>query len=171
MQYNRISFIDGSSEPTLNVTASVGLNGKNLSDDVMLIQAMIGMIAKGDQLSLGLNRPGFRIPTVTGIMDADTQDAITQFQITNRLFLLKVDHRIDTAHYRGRRLHRGVMPNGSMSITMLHLLANDVNRLLKIPTDDPSDALPYRGALVRMHPGLKGKIDAARHRHVAALTD
>lgn len=171
MQYNDIQFTDGSSESALNVSYSVGYNGVNKPDDVMLVQAMIALIAKLDKGWVGLDEAGYSVPEISGEMDADTYTAIGQFQIRNkdRLLIKTFDGRIDPAHYKGRHLRHAMRQ--LMSIMLLHQMATDASVLLGIPTDDQSDDLPYRGGLVRMNPIMKAKINYARDMHVIGVTD
>jgi hypothetical protein len=171
MQYNTILFTDGSYESALNVSAPVGFNGVNKTDDVLLIQGLIAVIAKQDRSWVGLEDPEYSVPAVTGEMDADTYTAIGQFQIRNkdRLLMTQFDDRIDPAHYKNRHLKHTA--HKMMSIMLLHQMATDSNLFLGIPTDDPSDDLPYRGALVSLHPGFKQKINYARDMHVIGVTD
>ncbi|HYJ90435.1 MAG TPA: hypothetical protein VEV84_03940 [Pyrinomonadaceae bacterium] len=171
MKYNFISFTDGSMEPTLNVQASVGYNGTNAPDDVLLIQGLIGVIAKLDKSWVGLDESGYAVPDVTGEMDADTYTAIGQFQIRNkdRLLMSTFDGRVDPAHYKNRHLPHAL--HRMMSITLLHQMATDASVLMGIPTDDPGDDLSYRGALVQLNPIFKGKINYARDMHVIEQTD
>lgn len=171
MQYNNILFTDGSSESALNVSFSVGHNGVNKPDDIMLIQGMIALIARFDKGWVGLDEAGYSVPKVTGDMDADTYTAIGQFQIKNkdRLLMKMYDDRIDPAHYKGRHLPHGL--RRLMSITLLHQMATDASVLLGLPTDDQSDDLPYRGGLVQLNPLMKAKINYARDMHVIGVTD
>ena len=171
MQYNNIVFVDGSMEPALNIKASVGYKGANQPDDVLLVQGLIGVIAKCDKSWVGLDEPGYAVPTATGQMDADTYTAIGQFQIRNkdRLLMSMFDGRIDPAHYKNRHLPRGL--RHMMSIMLLHQMATDASVLMGSPTDDPSDDLPYRGALVQLNPIFKNKINTARDMHVIEATD
>src|SRR6185437_14381389 len=166
MQYNNIVFTDGSTEPCLNIQAPVGFKGVNQPDDVLLIQGLIGVIARLDKSWIGLNESGYSVPKPTGQMDADTYTAIGQFQIRNkdRLLMSTFDGRIDPAHYKNRRLPHGL--RHMMSIMLLHQMATDASVLLGIPTDDPSDDLLYRGALVQINPIFKNKINTARDMHV-----
>ena len=171
MQYNAIRFTDGSIEPCLNVSYSVGHMGANKLEDVMLIQAMISLICQVERSWVGLDEAGYSVPEITGIMDADTYTAIGQFQIRNkdRLLMTMYDDRIDPAHYGHRRLPRNL--HRMMSIMLLHQMATDACVLGSFPTDDRSDDLSYRGGLVKLNPMLKGKIDSARDMHVIEATD
>lgn len=171
MQYNYILYTDGGMEPCLNIKASVGFKGVNQPDDVLLIQGLIGVIAQLDKSWVGLDESGYSVPKPTGQMDADTYTAIGQFQIRNkdRLLMSTFDGRIDPAHYKNRHLPHGL--RHMMSIMLLHQMATDANVLMGTLTDDPSDDLSYRGALVRLNPIFKSKIDHARDMHVIEATD
>ena len=166
MQYNYIRFTDGSMEPALNVTATVGNGGRNSPDDVLLVQGMIALIAQFDKTWVGLDESGYSVPVPTGDMDADTYTAIGQFQIRNkdRLLMSMFDGRIDPAHYKNRHLSHSL--RHIMSIMLLHQMATDASVLLGLSTDDPSDDLPYRGGLVKLNPLFKTKIDYARDMNV-----
>jgi len=64
----------------VNLTASVGENGVNLKDDVMVVQAML-------EYALG-EKPYFRrfkFPAVTGAMNDETKILIKEYQLYLRL--------------------------------------------------------------------------------------
>jgi hypothetical protein len=129
------------------------------------------MIAMQDRSWVGLDDPDYSIPEVTGELDNDTYTAIGQFQIRNKdrlLMMGKFDDRIDPAQYKNRHLPH-TLPR-MMSIMLLHQMATDASLFLGIPTDDQSDELPYRGALVKLNSGFKAKIDHARDMSVLGMT-
>jgi len=142
----KMAFIDriyrgnGHSERAVNLAGSVGINGKNLFYDVMLIQTLFHYIAEtpniyniitGEQiLGLGEDSQGFtyRLPKITGVMDTDTVSTISQFQISNASSLLtgnRFDGLIEPAKYRGRTLRRSSIGSRLMAITLLHVFARE----------------------------------------------
>ncbi|HSK74697.1 MAG TPA: hypothetical protein VK892_23555 [Pyrinomonadaceae bacterium] len=96
----KIATIDGAEK--INVSGSVGKNGVNFKDDVMVVQAL---------LKYGLpERRVFRnvsFPQPTGTIDRDTIRLIRQFQEhwnrTNKFVKLPIDARVDPAQEEGRQ--------------------------------------------------------------------
>lgn len=119
-------YLNGERELTLNLSGIVGFGGANRKDDVMLIQGLLNYIAKGlfpGAVGLG---GSYKIPEITGEMDADTYSAIGEFQIRNagQLLMSRFDGRIHPANYGNRQLHTGGNKR-YMSITLLHIMASD----------------------------------------------
>lgn len=119
-------YLNGHRELTLNISGIVGFGGVNHKDDVLLIQGFFNYIAKGlypGALGLGGN---YKVPGITGEMDADTYSAIGEFQIKNarNLLMNRFDGRIHPANYGNRQLHTGGNKR-YMSITLLHIMATD----------------------------------------------
>jgi len=137
---DRIYTGNGQSERAVNLADSVGHNGKNLFYDVMLIQTLFHYIAEtrnirnilsGEEiLGLGEDYQGFnyRVPKITGEMDADTYSAIGQFQFSNASSLLTgnpYNRVIEPAKYQGRTLRRLNIGSRLMAITLLHVWAKE----------------------------------------------
>ena len=59
----------------INVTASVGENGVNLKDDVMVVQAMLKYA-----LDKRWHFRNFKFPEPTGVIDSDTKTLIAEYQ-------------------------------------------------------------------------------------------
>ncbi|MGI8787375.1 MAG: hypothetical protein ACR2HG_06405 [Pyrinomonadaceae bacterium] len=111
----------------LNISAIVGFAGVNLKDDVLLIQGFFNYIAKGfGAAAVGLGGV-YKVPEITGEMDADTYSAISEFQIRNAHQLLtghQFDGRIHPGNFKNRHLSsRGL--NRHMFITLLNIMAID----------------------------------------------
>lgn len=119
--------IDSGLVSAVNISQPVGfVKGRgNLREDVLLIQVLFNYISRG--LSPGAVGLGgeYKIPAMTGIMDADTSSAIGAFQLANasKLLMNTYDNRIDPAHYHHRRINSHARQ--FMSITWLHFLATD----------------------------------------------
>jgi hypothetical protein len=118
--------LNGERVLTLNVSGIVGFAGANYRDDVMLIQGLFKYISDGlypEALGLGGN---YKVPEITGEMDADTYSAISEFQIRNAgsLLMSRFDGRIHPANYKNRSLTTGGNKR-YMSITLLHIMATD----------------------------------------------
>lgn len=119
-------YLDGRRDLTLNISGIVGFAGANNKDDVMLIQGYFNYIAKGlypGAVGLGSE---YKIPEITGEMDAETYSAISEFQIKNAgsLLMSHFDGRIHPASYGNRKITTGGNKR-YMSITLLHILASD----------------------------------------------
>jgi hypothetical protein len=124
-QFEEIN-VKGTFQSGVNVSKIVGFAGANLTEDVLLIQALFNYIADGmfpEMLGLGGD---YKVPEVTGEMDADTYSAIGAFQIRNasRLLRQNFDGRIHPASYKGRVI-KDVYKQPVMSITLLHIMATD----------------------------------------------
>lgn len=150
-----IANIYGEEVEVVNVSDSVGFKGKNLIDDVLLIQGLLKFICKGlSPQSIGLGGY-YSIPRITGVLDDETAAAINQFQITQSSALLRkyFDGRIDPAHYR----HRAIRRHGGhvMTITFLHFLASDAAVMLGLGSDG------YIQALANLNSRLAYAIDMA----------
>lgn len=118
--------LNGERVLTVNVSGIVGFAGANHRDDVLLIQGLFQYIAAGLYPgALGLGGE-YKIPEITGTMDADTYSAISEFQIKNAgsLLMSRFDGRIHPASYENRRLTTGGNKR-YMSITLLHIMASD----------------------------------------------
>ena len=116
--------INGRIESAVNISGIVGHTGTNYRDDVILIQGLFNYIANGlSPQAVGLGGD-YKIPEITGVMDADTYSAIGAFQISNaRQLLMKTfDGRIHPASYTNRRLRSNAK---QMSIVLLHIMATD----------------------------------------------
>lgn len=146
--------LNGEKQLTLNLSGIVGNAGANRKDDVMLIQGLFNYIAKGlypGAVGLGGD---YKIPEITGEMDADTYSAIGEFQIRNaaRLLMKQFDGRIHPANYANRQLHSGGNKR-YMSITLLHIMASDA-AVMQSDYD-------YIQGLANLNPGLATYIDMA----------
>jgi hypothetical protein len=124
-QFEEIN-INGDSESGVNISKIVGFAGANLKEDVLLIQALFKYIADGmfpEMLGLGGD---YKVPDVTGEMDADTYSAIAAFQIRNASRLLRhnFDGRIHPASYKNRVI-KNISKQPVMTITLLHIMATD----------------------------------------------
>jgi hypothetical protein len=62
-------------EKNINLTASVGKNGVNLKDDVMVVQAMLQYALKGKK-----HFKEMRFPEPLGIMNNETKNLIKEYQ-------------------------------------------------------------------------------------------
>jgi hypothetical protein len=116
--------INGRMQSAVNVSGIVGFKGANFRDDVMLIQGLLNYIANGlHPGAVGLGGD-YKIPEITGVMDADTYSAIGAFQINNarQLLMQTFDGRIHPASYKNRRLRSNAK---QMSIVLLHITATD----------------------------------------------
>lgn len=116
--------INGRMESAVNISGVVGFKGTNLRDDVMLIQGLFNYISNGlTPQAVGLVGD-YKIPEITGVMDADTYSAIGAFQISNarQLLMQTFDGRIHPASYKNRRLRSNAK---QMSIVLLHIIATD----------------------------------------------
>jgi hypothetical protein len=129
---------DGSKERCVNLSASVGKGGKNMWQDVMLIQALFNYLYQSHRAA-ALHLPKnvfpkdtiseiFQMFPVTGNIDAITLQTITSFQAINRKHILNADGRIEPAHYKGRVIKGNTMTQPLMTITYLHVLAKQVER-------------------------------------------
>ena len=82
-RFDQIRTSTGTIENTVNLTYAVGTGARNTRADVLLIQTLFNYIVKG----LGLRSAGlggeYRVPEMSGKMDADTYSAIAEFQIKN----------------------------------------------------------------------------------------
>lgn len=96
----------------INVTASVGENGVNLKDDVMVVQAMLKYSMKEHPYFRG-----FKFPEPTGAIDDETKFLIKGYQ----RFLRKKDHvRVQVDGVIDRAI--GEKPFGKRGLwTILHL--------------------------------------------------
>lgn len=119
--------IDGELVSVVNISQPVGFikDRGNLREDVLLIQGLFNYISRGLYPgAVGLGGE-YKIPRMTGVMDADTSSAIGAFQLANasKLLMNTYDNRIDPAHYH----HRIISSHARqfMSITWLHFLATD----------------------------------------------
>ena len=118
--------LNGERQLTLNISGIVGFAGANRKDDVLLIQGLFNYVAKGlHPGAVGLGGE-YKIPEITGEMNADTYSAIGEFQIrnSNQLLMSHFDGRIHPANYANRHLHTGGNKR-YMSITLLHIMATD----------------------------------------------
>ena len=129
---------DGSKERCVNLSASVGKGGKNLWQDVMLIQALFHYLYQSHRAA-ALHLPKnvfpkdpiseiFQMFPVTGNIDAITLQTITSFQVINRKHILSADGRIERAHCSGRVIKGNTKTQQLMTITYLHVLAKQVER-------------------------------------------
>ena len=119
--------LNGEQELWLNISGIVGFAGQNRRDDVLLIQGFFNYIAMG--LYPGAVGLGglYKIPEITGEMDADTYSAISEFQIRNASQLLmggKFDGRIHPGSFNNRHIS---FRNGhrNMCISLLNIMATD----------------------------------------------
>lgn len=143
--------INGKTAFGVNVKGIVGYAGANLTEDVMLIQALFNYIAKGlfpEALGLGGD---YKIPEITGEIDADTYLAIGEFQIRNASRLLRrvFDGRIHPASYKNRVIRD--TKKGVMSITLLHIMATDAAVM--------QGHWDYREGLIKLKPELATYLD------------
>lgn len=120
--------IRGIVQSGVNIDKMVGFAGDNLREDVMLIQALFNYIAEG--LAPGAVGLGgdYKIPAVSGEIDADTYSAISAFQVRNASRLISrngftMDGKIHPASYKGRVIRDTRKP--LIAITLLHLMATD----------------------------------------------
>lgn len=134
--------MNGQRQLGVNIERSVGMDGVNDYEDVLLIQTLFNYISDGlGPESLGLGGE-YKMPDMTGSMDGETQTAISQFQMSNASSLFRkgkfFDWCIDPASYNGRSL-RSNKP--VMSITLLHIKATDAALMQGGNPNGYSDAL------------------------------
>ena len=159
MKFDRITWSYGT-EPTINLSSSVGHGGANKWDDVIFIQAAFKLLreAWGDTLRVSSE---YDTPEVTGIMDNETHSFLTEFQVKNRdrlLFQNFVDARIDPAHYQGRTLR----PNRSLlTITLIHVLLTDGMVISGLGGSSDQYTTNYEIALKKMSPKMVTAFDMA----------
>lgn len=152
-RFDLIETIHGGTEMAVNLTKAVGTGAPNQRSDVLLIQALFNYIGEGlGRSALGLG-PEYRIPAISGVMDAETYSAIGEFQIANirQLLINRFDGVIHPANYKGRKINLFKRP--LMSITYLHLLAKDASIF------QGSGEYPFQ--LSRMNEELAFALDAA----------
>jgi hypothetical protein len=118
--------MNGQRQLGVNIEQSVGMDGANEYEDVLLIQTLFNYIAEGlGPESIGLDGE-YRVPDMTGSMDGETHTAISQFQMTNASSLFRkgkfFDWCIDRASYNGLSL-RSNKP--VISMTLLQIKATD----------------------------------------------
>lgn len=145
---------DDNRHSAVNVSGIVGFAGKNDFADVMLLQGLFNYIGTGlSPTVLGLGGD-YNMPAITGVMDADTYTAISQFQVMNagQLLMKYFDGRIHPASYGKRRL-TFFKPRRYMSITLLHILAVDAAAM--------QGHHSYVQALANLDPTLAYHIDMA----------
>jgi hypothetical protein len=143
--------IGGNEQSGVNIRKTVGHGGANLLDDVMLIQALFKYIAKGlHPGAVGLGGD-YKVPEVTGIMDAETYSAIGEFQIQNaaRLLSHSFDGRIHPASYKGRVIRDSRKP--VMCVTLMQIMATDAAVI--------QGHYDYPQALAQKHPELARYLD------------
>lgn len=117
---------DGFKEQHVNVSYPVGPQQTNDRNDVMAIQAMFRLIARGDfhaQKYFGLTLRD--IPEATGLFDAKTERALKAFQCKMASRLLNPNGKIDPASYANRVLRRAFLGARLMTITLLNIEAFD----------------------------------------------
>jgi hypothetical protein len=111
-----------------NLSKPVGDKQFNLRDDVFMVQALLRFIVEafhGGRMT-GMTSAG-EVPDFNGRMDAVTLAAIRTFQRRWAHNLIRSDGVIHPAQYRFRNITAS--PRGPlMTITMLHLLAQDAAR-------------------------------------------
>lgn len=147
-QFEFITLKGGQTVSTVNVRKVVGNGGVNLREDVLLIQALFKFIAEhlGPHAIFG-SQSGYEVPEITGVMDAATYSAIGEFQIRNlRNLLMKTfDGRIHPASYKNREIQLQGKP--LMSITYLHLVAQDASVMGGMGGDYTQDLARMNGEL------------------------
>jgi hypothetical protein len=111
-----------------NLSKPVGDKQFNLRDDVFMVQALLRFIVEafhGGRMT-GMTSAG-EVPDFNGRMDGVTLAAIRTFQRRWAHNLIRSDGVIHPAQYRFRNITAS--PRGPlMTITMLHLLAQDAAR-------------------------------------------
>ncbi len=145
--------MDGERRLVVNLSGIVGFAGANRRGDVLLIQGLFNYIAGGLYPgAVGLGGE-YKIPEITGLINADTYSAISEFQIQNASSLLMshFDGRIHPANYPNRKLHSNA--KRMMSITLLHIMASDAAVM-----QGHSD---YIKGLAALQPELAAVIDQA----------
>lgn len=143
--------INGKTGFGVNVTGIVGFAGENRQEDVMLIQALFNYIANGlSPAAVGLGSK-YRIPEITGEIDADTYLAIGEFQIkhAHRMLRNPFDGRIHPASYKNRAIRNG--SGRLMCITLLHIMATDAAVM--------QSHYDYREGLIKLKPELAKYLD------------
>lgn len=152
-RFDQIRTSTGTIENTVNLTYAVGTGARNARADVLLIQTLFNYIVKG----LGLRSAGlggeYRVPEMSGKMDADTYSAIAEFQIKNlrELMMSRFDGVIHPADYNNRTIDLNRRP--LMTITYLHLIAMDAAVL--------NGDVSYTRGIARMNPELAMYLDAS----------
>ena len=121
---------------------SVGAGGRNKTDDVMLIQTMLHYLEPFELYA------GDVVPRLTGTFDADTGDAIRNFQREYSMRLFRPDGIIHPPSYEGRDLKNTFNP--LMTMTFLHLLCKQV-------TPKHGHAR-YAIGMPRMYPQLQSRL-------------
>ncbi|MGQ0541160.1 MAG: hypothetical protein ACT4O9_04820, partial [Blastocatellia bacterium] len=119
--------------------------GDNGNADVMLIQTFFHYLRSQTPGYRGLN--GLRnreIPEITTICDTKTKRAIFKFQQFHARHLLSIDGLIHPAKYKGRVLKN---TKRFMTITLLHLLAEEINQL--------NNGSHYIDRLIEIEPRLR----------------
>jgi|SRR6185503_34391 len=157
MKYDRIKWQDRT-EPTINLSGSVGHGGANKWDDVIFIQAAFALLRKANFDNVSTE---YATPEVTGIMDNETASFITEFQIRNRsrlLFQKFVDARIDPAHYQGRTLHYN---RPLLTITLLHQTLTDAMVISGLGGISDEYKTNYEPGLLKMSPKMISAFDMA----------
>lgn len=127
MAYKQIITLYEEEEPWFNLSNSVGRPGANRKDDVMLVQALFGFVAKrrgGDTSLLGIARN--ELPNVTGSLDGSTIWAIQRFQLRWVKFMQMIDSAMRPATYEG---NVQIMGQRVAPITLLVSHARDVDPL------------------------------------------
>ena len=128
-KFDLIYLTNGQTESCVNVSATVGNGGRNLREDILLIQALINYIADGlGRDVLGLE-PEYDMPEINGEMDSATYSAIGQFQVRNLQYLMMktFDGRIHPASYKNRKIT--LIGKPKMTITLLHTYASDASMM------------------------------------------
>jgi hypothetical protein len=111
--------IQGIKQPCLNLSGSVGLGGDNERGDVMLIQAYLIYVHPQTQDLLSSNDGLVELAGVSGMYDADTSRALSDYCRARSGGFLEVNGRVDPASYEGRNIKN---PRGKlMVITRMHL--------------------------------------------------
>lgn len=131
--------LDGREMSALNISGVVGFPRKhdgnfNQRDDVLVTQGFFNFIANNISPSaIGLGGD-YKVPKITGVVDADTSSAIGAFQLSCASFLMMkiYDNRIDPANYKNRHLHS---ERRQMSIVFLHILAGDAGQMAGVGRD------------------------------------
>jgi hypothetical protein len=130
----------------VNVSASVGKNGVNLSSDVLAVQALL-------KYALGERRSwqGVRFPEPTGAMDAATMSLIKRYQMSYRKKLgssISADGRIDPS--------KGRTAFGRKGMWTIQLLNSDAMEWWLL---NGADGAGYIQAVGQMFPAFKSVVE------------
>lgn len=139
----------------VNTNFTVGTKADNGQADVMLIQALLRYIANAPirQFRANSGLTNFDLPSVSGICDGKTNQAILKFQQANAQKLLSIDGKVHPATYGGRVIKSEMTDyiyqhkaTPIMTITLLHIYAFFA---------DTATGLDYTGRIVDIAPDLK----------------